>query len=182
MKNLWSQTQSLVARLGVMLTTLTVLGLCGSRVYALDMPPAEGSENLSEKEVRDQKVKDALVGSREDQNFSLYKLNYAILNDEDLILQYSFKYRVIDELYLAYTNFILWDIYHEEMPAIDNNFMPEMFYRFNISNNWASSVDFGWFHRSNGSSGPMASTSAFTLGEFYEDCCFRGQQQPCVYQ
>ncbi|SMF62866.1 Outer membrane phospholipase A [Alteromonadaceae bacterium Bs31] len=106
---------------------------------------------------REAQLKESLVTSRSDQNFSLFKLNYAILNDEDLLLQYSFKYRVFEELYLAYTNLILWDIYHEEMPAEDNNFMPEAFYRFIMDDvSWLASIDAGWFHRSNGSAGPTS--------------------------
>lgn len=135
------------------LLLLTGVGTYG---LALDESPLPADAGKTDQELRDQKVSDALIGTRKDQNFSLYKLNYAIIDDDDLILQYSFKYRIIEEFYLAYTNFILWDIYHAEMPAIDNNFMPEAFYRFVIDKPWASSIDAGWFHRSNGSEGPMS--------------------------
>ena len=131
---------------------LVLYFLCLS-VMAMDSP-RDGAEALDEDDLRAVKVRDSIVGSNPDQNFSLYKLNYAILNDEDLMLQYSFKYRVIDELYLAYTNLVLWDIYDGEQPAIDNNFMPELFYRFIVEKDWLVSFDAGWFHRSNGTSGP----------------------------
>ncbi|TVZ41991.1 outer membrane phospholipase A [Alteromonadaceae bacterium 2753L.S.0a.02] len=129
--------------------------LLSNSVLALDSPPPP-DPNRSDNETRDIQVYDALVGSNPDQDFSLYRLNYAIANDEDLLLQYSFKYRVLGELYLAYTNLVLWDIYHAEQPAIDNNFMPELFYRFLIYKPWLTSVDAGWFHRSNGREGPTS--------------------------
>ncbi|WP_185233925.1 phospholipase A [Teredinibacter franksiae] len=122
--------------------------------FALESEEGETDPTLTEREVRDKQVREALISSRKEQNFSLYKLNYGILNDDDLLLQYSFKYRIIEEFYLAYTNLILWDIYEDGMPAEDNNFMPEAFYRFLIDKKWGSSIDAGWFHRSNGRQGP----------------------------
>jgi len=138
------------------LTVLMALMTLTFSAVALDESPTVEDAELSDAELRDKKVRDALIGTRKDQNFSLYKLNYAILNDENLMLQYSFKYRIIDELYLAYTNLIQWDIYHEELPAEDNNFMPEAFYRFMLNKRWATSIDAGWFHRSNGKAGPTS--------------------------
>ncbi len=142
-----------------MVVAVTLLGLFSPVLMAHDAPN-QSDESVSPahsdtlRAQRDQQVRDSLIGSNPEQNFSLYKLNYAIANDDDLLLQYSFKYRVIDELYLAYTNLVLWDIYHAEQPSIDNNFMPELFYRFMLERGPLVSVDAGWFHRSNGMEGP----------------------------
>jgi outer membrane phospholipase A len=86
---------------------------------------------------------------------SLHKLNYAIVGGDDLKLQYSFKYRPVDEcnFFLAFTNYMLWDIYADSIPIIDNNFNPEAFYRFVDSDRWLLSADAGYVHLSNGSSG-----------------------------
>ncbi|WP_370980140.1 phospholipase A [Agaribacterium sp. ZY112] len=139
------------------LRVLLVLGVFSSLgATALDAPAWDASKSISAQEQRSAKVKDAVVGSNKDQDFSLYKLNYAILNDEDLLLQYSFKYRILAEWYLAYTNLVLWDIYHEHLPAEDNNFMPESFYRFMLDEGPLVSVDAGWFHRSNGEQGEVS--------------------------
>ncbi|WP_096087045.1 phospholipase A [Agaribacterium haliotis] len=134
---------------------LVVLLFISPALWALDAPSSDQQQLEGEKK-RSAKVKDSIVGSNKEQDFSLYRLNYAILNDEDLMLQYSFKYRIIDELYLAYTNLVLWDIYHEHLPAEDNNFMPEAFYRLMLDKGPLVSVDAGWFHRSNGEQGEVS--------------------------
>ncbi len=125
-------------------------------IVLFSLPAVALEESPNPQQNREQQLKESLITSRSDSNFSLFKLNYAIWNDEDLLLQYSFKYRVFEELYLGYTNLILWDIYHAEQPAEDNNFMPEAFYRFLFKDSWLASIDAGWFHRSNGGSGPTS--------------------------
>lgn len=142
-------------RLIFAILSAVALNSASSNSHTLEGAAPEQDELAPELQ-RSLKVKDSVIGSNPDQDFSLYKLNYAILNDEDLMLQYSFKYRILDEWYLAYTNLVLWDIYHSELPAEDNNFMPESFYRFLFDDSPLVSIDAGWFHRSNGQQGPIS--------------------------
>ncbi|MDY0212527.1 MAG: phospholipase A [Desulfuromonadaceae bacterium] len=90
--------------------------------------------------------------------FSMHKPNYAIIGSNDLKLQYSFKYRFFSkaDLYGSFTNLILWDIYEDQNPAYDNNYQPELFYRFVKESKWFLSADVGYWHLSNGTSGENA--------------------------
>jgi len=87
--------------------------------------------------------------------FSFHKLNYVVLGGQDLKLQYSFKYRPVDDLnfFLAFTNYILWDVYEESIPVEDNNFNPEAFYRVIESQRHLVAADAGYVHVSNGRAG-----------------------------
>jgi len=77
------------------LLTLFISVTLSLSARAMEASGAVEDQTVDEQQSRDQKVRDSLIGSRKDQNFYLHKLNYAIANDEDLLLQYSFKYRVI---------------------------------------------------------------------------------------
>ncbi|MBL0057771.1 MAG: phospholipase A [Elusimicrobia bacterium] len=104
---------------------------------------------------REETIEDRSFRTAGKEVLSLHKLNYAIVGGDDLKLQYSFKYRPVDEFgfFLAFTNYMLWDIYADSIPIIDNNFNPEAFYRFVDSERWLAAADAGYVHLSNGSSG-----------------------------
>lgn len=113
-------------------------------------------ETISPREVlRESTIEDRAFRTGGKEVLSLHKLNYAIIGGNDLKLQYSFKYRPVDDFnfFLAFTNYMLWDIYADSFPIIDNNFNPEAFYRFVNNNKWLFSMDAGYVHLSNGSSG-----------------------------
>jgi len=89
---------------------------------------------------------------------SNHKLNYVAVGGDDLKLQYSFKYRFVEDfnLYAAFTNYMLWEIYKDSIPVKDNNFNPEFFYRFVRENKLFTSADLGYVHLSNGGDGPTS--------------------------
>lgn len=72
-------------------------------------------------------------------------------------LSLSGKVQLLEDfrLYLAYSQWMFWDLDAESKPFRDINYNPEIFYRFNLSNkNQISWIDFSPFeHESNGRSG-----------------------------
>lgn len=92
------------------------------------------------------------LGEARGESFSFHKLNYAVVGDMDLKLQYSFKYRFVQDVnfFASFTNFMLWEIFEESIPMTDNNFNPELFYRFVPDRSWLLSSDVGYWHLSNG--------------------------------
>jgi outer membrane phospholipase A len=119
-------------------------------------PVLWATASISPRELeRKQTIEDRSFRTGGKEVLSLHKLNYAIVGGNDLKLQYSFKYRPVDEFdfFLAFTNYMLWDIYADSFPIIDNNFNPEAFYRFVDSDRWLVSADAGYVHLSNGTSG-----------------------------
>lgn len=117
---------------------------------------ATAMENMSPREaLREATVEDRAFRTAGHEVLSLHKMNYAIVGGHDLKLQYSFKYRPVDDVnfFLAFTNYMLWDIYADSIPIIDNNFNPEAFYRFLENDRWLVSADAGYVHISNGSDG-----------------------------
>jgi outer membrane phospholipase A len=117
------------------------------------------AENLAtqqqQAERKTRKTSENTLGTQSDV-FSLHKLNYAIIGDDDLMLQYGFKYRAIQgkQLYAAFTNYMIWEIYKDSIPVYDNNFNPELFYRFTTEYKWMPALDAGYWHTSNGQAGP----------------------------
>lgn len=97
----------------------------------------------------------ALIGFNEDVVFSMHNPVYALAG-EDLKLRYGFKLKPVTsfDLYLAYDTIIVWDIDNDSLPFDGMDFMPEMFYRWELPWENAISVDAGWHHRSNGEDVP----------------------------
>ena len=121
----------------------------------LAVPVFAESENAVK---RQQLIEERVFRNYRKTPFSMHKPNYAIIGSNDLKLQYSFKYRFFTkaDLYGSFTNLILWNIYEDQNPAYDNNYQPELFYRFVKENRWFLSADVGYWHLSNGTSGPNA--------------------------
>jgi phospholipase A1 len=103
--------------------------------------------------IEETKTVESIVGTPNKQKFSFHNPSYFILGDEDLKLQFSFKYRVVQKfpLYFAYSQLMFWDIYKESKPFADINYKPEIFYRlFSSESHSLKTLDFGFFHNSNG--------------------------------
>lgn len=103
--------------------------------------------------VRFDRTAESILGVRADDKFTLYEPSYFIFGDDDLKLQFSFKYRLSKSfnLYFAYTQLMFWSIYEESKPFEDVNFKPEMFYRFfERDGNFLKTLDLGFLHTSNG--------------------------------
>lgn len=95
----------------------------------------------------------AIFGTESSENFSYYNNNYIIGGDDDLKLQFSFKYRLAKSwnIYFAYTQLMFWKIYDESKPFAGINYNPEVFYR--LFEGWRDSffnLDMGYIHTSNG--------------------------------
>jgi outer membrane phospholipase A len=119
------------------------------------------SHLFAEAELADERqktIEERVFKNYKENPFSMHKLNYAILGSDDLKLQYSFKYRFFTntDLYASFTNLILWDVYQDQKPAYDNNYQPELFYRFVKEDKWFLSADVGYWHLSNGTAGENA--------------------------
>lgn len=95
---------------------------------------------------------EAIYGTKADK-FTYHEPMYIIAGDDDLKLQFSFKYRLSQELnlYFAYTQLMFWSIYQESKPFADVNYRPELFYRlFDKTDQFFSNLDIGYLHLSNG--------------------------------
>lgn len=106
-------------------------------------------------------LKELVIYTRSEGNLSLYnKLNYITLGGNDAKLQFSFKYRPVDSfnLFFAYTNLIIWDVFEDSQPYRDINFTPEVFYRFENGRTGPLSFDVGYWHSSNGQDGADSRT------------------------
>lgn len=83
---------------------------------------------------------------------------YFAMGKPNTKVQISMKYKVFGQsfpLYLAYSQFMFWDIFSSSSPFRDINYNPEIFYRLPITKNkHLSSIDFGFYeHKSNGKPG-----------------------------
>lgn len=90
------------------------------------------------------------------EKFSYYNPMYVVGGDDDLKLQFSFKYRLAKSwnFYFAYTQLMFWNVYDESKPFADVNYNPEVFYR--LFEGWGDSfmnLDVGYIHSSNGREG-----------------------------
>lgn len=82
-----------------------------------------------------------------------YKPNYFLLGSSDAKLNISFKLPLLNEseLYLAYSQTMLWRLYEESSPFDDVNYNPEIFYRLRLDGSPLTWVDIGLYeHESNG--------------------------------
>lgn len=98
-------------------------------------------------------ISEAVVGAKPKVRFSLHRPTYFIFGDDDLKIQYSFKYRLAKSLpiYFAFSQLMFWDIYEESKPFEEVNYNPEVFYRLiNKEAQALHTVDLGMDHMSNG--------------------------------
>lgn len=102
------------------------------------------------------KLVESIFGTDKNQKFSYHETNYFAFGDDDLKLQFGFKYRLARtfSFYFAYSQLMFWDIYDESKPFEDVNFKPEFFYRIlEEQSTVLRSLDFGYLHTSNGRAG-----------------------------
>ena len=118
--------------------------------------PAEGSVRAEPAAQPNQSG--ASWGTGHDSQFSLYKLNYAIIGRDDAKMQMSFQYRVMKEtpLIFTFTSVSIWDIDRDSNPARDINFNAELFYRWDLDADAGVRFDTGYWHKSNGNAGPTS--------------------------
>lgn len=103
-----------------------------------------------------QEASKAIFGIDPKNKFSLHQPSYFIFGKENLKMQFSAKYRVAKNynLYLGYTQVMLWDIYSQSAPFDDINYNPEIFYRLiEGDTKFIRSIDAGYLHTSNGEDG-----------------------------
>lgn len=110
-----------------------------------------------ESESRDQ-LRLSWLGEGAGELWSPHLFNYAALGPDDLKMQVSYKYRLLreDSFYMAFTSMIMWDIYDDSIPFRDITFQPEIFYRVSVDESGPYSLDFGYWHNSNGDDGPTS--------------------------
>ena len=92
-----------------------------------------------------------------------YKPMYFLLGKPITKVQLSVKARVIrnKEVFIGYTQLMMWDLFKESRPFTDINYNPEIFYRFTLrdlkSDGQSEWIDLGpYMHESNGKSGPTS--------------------------
>lgn len=103
-----------------------------------------------------QETSNAIFGIDPKNKFSLYQPSYFVFGKDDLKMQFSAKYRVAKnyDLYLGYTQVMLWKVYDQSAPFEDINYNPEVFYRLvEGDTKFIRSIDFGYHHTSNGEEG-----------------------------
>ena len=103
-------------------------------------------------QVSERAVTEEIIGNQL-KKLSYHEAMYIIGGDDDLKLQFSFKYRLSQEwnVYLAFTQLMFWDVYEDSKPFRDVNYRPEFFYRFyEKDNDFLRSLDIGYVHFSNG--------------------------------
>jgi phospholipase A1 len=120
---------------------------------------AAAQDQKIDEQIKLEKVKEKdqastdLIGSDSKSNFSIYQPTYFVFGQDNLKLQFSGKYRVAKNynLYLGYTQTMLWDVYKKSSPMNDINYNPEAFYRIlDNHNSFLKSIDIGFQHTSNG--------------------------------
>src|SRR3954469_1766953 len=72
---------------------------------------------------------------------------YGIVGKNDAKLQMSAKFKFIQplEVYVGYTQLMMWNIYQYSIPMRDINYDPEIFYRMTFGENNSQWIDFGAF-------------------------------------
>jgi outer membrane phospholipase A len=85
-----------------------------------------------------------------------YKPIYFIIGNPDAKVQFSFKFKVLDQgnLYFGYSQLMMWDMTERSAPIRDTDYNPDIFYRWVFDDQDKQSqtwLDFGfWEHESNG--------------------------------
>lgn len=108
---------------------------------------------LEEEERLDQEYdRDLILGDDAREQFSLHRLNYAAVGNDDLKMQLSFKYRFLEQIpaFVSFTNIVAWDVYEPKDPARDAIYNPEFFYRWRMETPMPLLFDAGYWHASNG--------------------------------
>ena len=86
--------------------------------------------------------------------FELYKPTYFVSGYPDTKIELSFKFRVIPslELYFAYSQLMMWELFSSDPRFRDINYAPEALYRLRLgAQSW---LDISFFeHESNGTGG-----------------------------
>lgn len=98
-------------------------------------------------------VYQSMLGDQPQSKFSFHKPMYVVGGENDLKLQFSFKYRLTQKLpvFFAYTQLMFWDIYKQSKPFRDINYHPEVFYRLIEKDDRSfRTLDIGYIHSSNG--------------------------------
>lgn len=88
-----------------------------------------------------------------------YKPNYFLLGDQDAKLNISFKLPLLKEvdLYMAYSQSMIWRLYEYSSPFEDVNYNPEIFYRYYVQDQAFTWIDVGLYeHESNGQGGELS--------------------------
>lgn len=114
------------------------------------------SHHLWAQKLDNQELVDSTFGTERNSKFSFHQPVYFIFGDDDLKLQFSFKYRMARRVpvYFAYSQLMFWKIYDDSKPFEDVNYKPELFYRFQENRSKVfTSFDFGYLHTSNGKGG-----------------------------
>lgn len=96
---------------------------------------------------------ESIFGTKVTQKFSAHRPSYFIFGDDDLKIQFSFKYRLSrkQNIYFAYSQLMFWSIFQESRPFEDINYNPEVFYRiFDAEGGIFKTLDIGYLHTSNG--------------------------------
>lgn len=89
-----------------------------------------------------------------------FKPIYFLLGQPVTKVQFSAKIRVVrtENVYLGYTQLMIWELFHDSRPFTDINYNPELFYRWTMRDGKATGenewLDFGPYnHESNGKEG-----------------------------
>ncbi len=85
-----------------------------------------------------------------------YRPTYFLVGHPDTKIQISLRAKMIrtTELYVAYTQLMMWDLFKPSAPFRDLNYNPEIFYRLQFNQRTAYWLDLGFFeHESNGRDG-----------------------------
>lgn len=86
-----------------------------------------------------------------------YKPIYFLFGNPESKVQFSFKFKILEDqnLFFAYSQLMMWDLWKDSAPIVDTNYNPDIFYRWFASEDKNTWVDFGfWEHESNGQSDP----------------------------
>jgi len=78
---------------------------------------------------------------------------YGILGKNDSKISFSFKGKFVEsfDLYVGYSQLMMWNIYKHSAPLRDVNYNPELFYRYTFGTDQARWIDIGFYeHESNG--------------------------------
>jgi len=78
---------------------------------------------------------------------------YGVLGRQDAKIAFSFKAKIIQktEVYIGYTQLMMWNAFKDSAPLRDVNFNPEIFYRYAFGKEDSQWIDIGFYeHESNG--------------------------------
>lgn len=97
--------------------------------------------------------------------------NYGLLGRPQTKIQFGFKLKLFStiNLYLSYSQLILWDFFSESSPFTDVNYHPSLFHRFYLNSYRTSALDvIAYEHESNGQSGGQSRSWDRSGVRFYQ--------------